>query len=164
MGIVRQGLVSAAVAVIVGAALVAPAGASIRIYDSDSGAFLAEVRKASCKLKRDRDGRFFIAHSESTNRAFTLNVNIQDWQGFREEYEFYPGVRDPNFFVTSSAGVFSNVFPIPGIQPGTIAAGGARFRRGGRQLRLGVYLAPSRDLTRGVKFAGGMQCIYPRRP
>ena len=121
-----------------------------------------QVRKAKCKLKRDQDGKYFVSRGESTNGDFDLTVNILDWQGFKQDYTFYLGVQDPNFFVTASYGVFSNVYEIPGTPPGAVGAGGAVFRKGGEMLRLGVYLAPSSDLSRGVAFAGGMECKYPR--
>ena len=139
--------------------------ASVKIYDdSESATLLGQVRKATCKLKRDQDGKYFLARGETTKGDLGLTVNILDWQGFREDYDFFLGVRDPNFFVSGSSGVFSNTFEIPGTPPGAIPAGGAEFRRGGEMLRFGVFLAPSSDLTSGVKFAGGMKCKYPPPP
>jgi hypothetical protein len=141
----------------------ADAPASVKIYDdSESATLLGKVRKAKCKLKRDRDGKFFIARGDTTNGNFSLDVNLLDWQGFREKYKFFLGVVDPNFFVSGSSGLFSNTFEIPGTPPGAVPAGGAEFRRGGKILRFGVFLAPSSDLSSGIKFAGGMKCDYPR--
>jgi hypothetical protein len=139
------------------------AHATVNVYDdSESATLLGQVRKAKCKLKRDQDGKYFVSRGESTNGDFDLTVNIRDWQGFKQEYTFYLGVQDPNFFVSASYGVFSNVYEIPGTPPGAVGAGGAEFRKGGKVLRLGVYLGPSSDLSRGVKFAGGIKCKYPR--
>ena len=59
--------------------------------------------------------------------------------------------------------MFSNVYQLPGTPPGAVGAGGAVFRKGGEMLpSRGVYLAPSSDLSRGVAFAGRVECKYPR--
>lgn len=161
----RGRVAAAAVGAVVALAALtcAAAVATVKVYDSETAASLGEVRKAKCKLKRDADGRFFVAGSESTNGDFTLNVNVLDWQGFKQDYTFYLGAQDPSFFLTASYGVFSNVYPIPGTPPGAVGAGAVSFRRDGKKLGIGAYLAPNEDFTRGVKFAGSLKCVYPRR-
>lgn len=152
---------AAAAALLLGAS--AAAQATVKVYESsESAALLGKVRTAKCKLKRDRDGRFFIASGTSTNDDFILNLNILDWHGFKREYKFYLGAADPNFFLSAPYGLFSNTYEIPGTPSGTLPAGGVEFRRGGKVVRLGVYLAPSSDLESGVVFAGGIKCRYPR--
>jgi hypothetical protein len=159
----RRSVLAAVVAVGLLLANTSMAHGAVKVYDdSESATLLGQVRKAKCKLKRDQDGKYFLARGESPNGDFSLDVNILDWQGFKSDYTFYLGVQDPNFFVSASYGVFSNVFEIPGLPPGSVGAGGAEFRKGGKILRLGAYLAPSSDLSSGVKFAGGMKCKYPR--
>jgi hypothetical protein len=157
----RLVLVASLLLILLGGAGVARA--SIKIYESSEAAtLLGEVRKGKCKTKRTSNGKVFHGGGKATNGAYTLDVDIYDFRGFKREYQVPFGVINPTVNVESTAAGgpdFSNNYPFPGTPPPS--AGAIAFGKRGAILGLGIYALPNPDYSQGVVLAGHMKCIYP---
>lgn len=140
-----------------------PAGAdaAIRIYEnSEAATYLGKIKKARCKVVRDRN--HFHAAGKTTNGRYEFGVDIYDFTNFRRDYLVPFGVINPTVDLEGAGQDYSNNYPFPGGQPPG-SAGEIAFGKRGAKLGVGVYALPNADYSRGVALAGALDCIYRRR-
>jgi hypothetical protein len=137
------------------------ARAAIFAYEnSQSAAFLGEVRKMKCKEKKTAKGSRFHAGGKTSNGTYGLDITILKFGGFKE-YTVPFGVLSPdvNFEGVANDRDYSNVFPFPGGTPPPGGAGVIDFFHHGARVGLGIYSLPSRDYSQGVALSGNAKCI-----
>ena len=118
--------------------------------DGDIGPLLATFKRGDCTSGGD-----FVAIA--TDGDYRLEVGIQDYRGFDNEYFVRSGIPDPEVVVDGPKGTFGNTqFSVPG-NPGL---GGIALDEKG-DMGLGLVPAHNADATAAVSIAGGMDCEYP---
>lgn len=137
-------------------------GAILVYENSESAAFLGEVRRVKCKIRRTANGKTFRAEGKTVNGAYKLGIDILRFRGFRE-YTVPFGVLSPrvDFEGTANPADYSNAFAFPGGTPPPGGAGVIDFFRRGARVGLGIYSLPNQDYSQGVALAGNAKCIYP---
>lgn len=132
----------------------------------EDNAVLATFTVAKCKKSTRNKTTSFFADAVSTDRKYELSVDIfRAFTGFHKydltlDAEANPILRF-NPVGDYRGGVYSNTFvpshPVPGF-------GRVNFSSNGK--RMGVGFGPamwSRDTSRAVVVAGGLECRYPKR-
>ena len=130
-----------------------PQDAGINIFQlSQTGhePLVGTIKAGNCKVANG----VFTATARSTNRAYTLNVRIEGFRGFRRNYTLLYGGPDPSFTLEGPQGPYSNLFPVPG----RVGGGAIALSRDGKGMGFGFVPTFNADRSAGVAIAGGMRC------
>jgi len=138
-----------------GAAVAArrPSGIDVKVNDQGTlGRKIATVRSGKCRLRRGS----FSFHADA--RGLSLDVDIDDWKGYRHTYLLTVDSKGKVFVdrANQSNGAYSSEFAIPGSKTGTVSA--VRFRRKGSVIRIGAPDLPNFDYSRFLYLRGAARC------
>jgi len=125
---------------------------------------LTGFKKLDCKVIRN--GGKLLAKGKS-REGWRLEVHINEFDGFGEEYDIAYGINATNFAIyptSSNSLYYSNLF-FPGEQPPPFG-GAAALSGNGKDLGLGfvsAFSSKSDDAEDGVVVAGHAKCKYPKK-
>jgi hypothetical protein len=129
-----------------------PPGIDIRQLSEDgSDPIVATMKQGSCTA-----GQQFTAIS--TDGAYRLEIGIQAFNGFGQDYVIAYNDPDPEVIVEGPGGPYGNTQTS---LPGPAGGGSIHFAAGGDVVSIGFVPAFNSDATAGLSIVGAMRCDYP---
>lgn len=109
----------------------------------------------TCSVK----GGVFTAHSTGAG-GYTLDVKINSFGGYGQDYTLTFGGTSPTFTVTGGGGPYSNLYAPPQPPP---SGGEIEFSPTGSRMGLGFIDAFNPSLSDSIALAGGISCKKPKK-
>jgi hypothetical protein len=128
------------------------AGIEIRqLAEDGSDPVVATLKEGSCTA-----GQGFTAIA--TDGTYRLEIGIQEFAGFDQDYSIAYGDPDPEVIVEGPNGPYGNTQTD---LPGPAGGGAIHFDNDGAAVSIGFVPAFNSDASAGLSIVGAMNCDYP---